>query len=1061
MIQSNEVIMLSNNNKIFIITNEASLQDALEEYPVLKMQFNDILKCLENFTELFQSGSCSLDWKTEQDKRSKDLAAFLVIKGKLKKLLEDKVKTGNIENQSTSHIAVGADEIKSETIDTQSMQSLLEDLIKLEDLTQMEQEARDNEYIKLSTTTSWYSNAQPSVTLTIKADFITILQNLESLPKFCETIAKAKEEINKKKKEINLALTKNKEKIEKYRTQLDTDKVRLLQLNTPFGTQEKLANQIAFLANAIEIKCQAADDKLNECGDSAKSTNYANEEQLRALETKLGFLTIYLDTQQFSLEESMINQFIEKAKQDWEELETVLLNVIAESKTINELNSKFLTIENKMNNLKSTYGDCPKAVELVQQLENEKAKHLKPITEKIEQLKADIASLKELEEQSFQSNIAHERTDVIDSINFTTYIGEIQSKILKLIEQKTQSLKDLEKLSPDEVKTTESAELQSSIATITWEDLQNKIKNYVNEAEAEQTKVFKDFIELANSIKILVASFSTAISGGEQEIKKAVENMKEIWKEIYSAFEKDIVRLQIKYGTALEAFMANQEIPKLKGDVELTFQHALTSAEGLKKEEVKQEEVKEELKEENLDSKIIVHSFDVDGCLFSHLYYQHLGKLAVAKNLPETPLISLNEDGELSADQLESIKEFVEQNYTNETIIKLRLNAFKEAHSELLKDLVSKMAKEKNVTLMIGSNRQSHGLDVINVRQRMIDGFALPSSCFPMFSILQQLLQAELSFCNVTIDGFLLADLNDELSNPGDHYKAALQKEKDDPGEYYNLDPKYAWDQCIYDSSKFILLYAQIHYLASKAENRNKKIVYQFWDDMEDIRENLQGFFSANPDLLPDNVTLWVKPYYNDKEEKNGATIYTPKWSKLDETIPIIGTGKVDFNYRANVKALADHPKFITVKDGQTLKNSLGVFEDQKELALFKKRQNAEVEQPQNISEIERQEVKIKESAGSQMSTCFKMANATKNGALGLAIVLAGVGAALGGGLGSMVPIIGTTIGAIIGAILFGIIGFGIGYSIANSIFKEKNKANNSSENNNNEAPTTTPCLTM
>lgn len=65
------------------------------------------------------------------------------------------------------------------------------------------------------------------------------------------------------------------------------------------------------------------------------------------------------------------------------------------------------------------------------------------------------------------------------------------------------------------------------------------------------------------------------------------------------------------------------------------------------------------------------------------------------------------------------------------------------------------------------------------------------------------------------------------------------------------------------DESKVSLLFAQMQ-LASM-QNPNDDIVFNFYDDRQDIVEGLQKFYTEHPELIPKNVTLNLVGYTGPK----------------------------------------------------------------------------------------------------------------------------------------------------------------------------------------------------
>lgn len=194
---------------------------------------------------------------------------------------------------------------------------------------------------------------------------------------------------------------------------------------------------------------------------------------------------------------------------------------------------------------------------------------------------------------------------------------------------------------------------------------------------------------------------------------------------------------------------------------------------------------------------------------------------------------------------------------------------------------------DHNKVVFVGSNRQSIPDDYTN------SGADERGSCFPAIQTISQELKAAL-------DDFLLSDIYHDLPD-GTSFKQALkyltQNNKDyTAGKTLELKSCPNW---IHDESKLTLLYAQIHKIAS--EHPNDEIRFNFFDDREDLLNNLHACFSKYPDLIPRNVTLNLKKYRGpiDRSDK-------PIEPQIVDYPSIQGTrSQYDANYRQTVKLIA------------------------------------------------------------------------------------------------------------------------------------------------------------
>lgn len=71
---------------------------------------------------------------------------------------------------------------------------------------------------------------------------------------------------------------------------------------------------------------------------------------------------------------------------------------------------------------------------------------------------------------------------------------------------------------------------------------------------------------------------------------------------------------------------------------------------------------------------------------------------------------------------------------------------------------------------------------------------------------------------------------------------------------------------------KFTLLYQQVHYIASRFLD-HVNIEFHFYDDSMDILSTLVAIFRAHPDLLPNNMTLYLHHYVNGVHQKKPPVV--------------------------------------------------------------------------------------------------------------------------------------------------------------------------------------------
>lgn len=161
-------------------------------------------------------------------------------------------------------------------------------------------------------------------------------------------------------------------------------------------------------------------------------------------------------------------------------------------------------------------------------------------------------------------------------------------------------------------------------------------------------------------------------------------------------------------------------------------------------------------------------------------------------------------------------------------------------HNRALNEGLEKHAASfSRTTFIIGSNRQSKRADDAGQLMNERDD-ASTGSCFGTIKTLSE-------HHHATFDPFLMADIYGNLPD-GESFRRATDSEYH--GDHAN---------CIIDTSKLTLLYAQIHKLAN--ENPDKHISFEFYDDKLDIIQGLYIYFSLYPKLIPANVDLCMKQY--------------------------------------------------------------------------------------------------------------------------------------------------------------------------------------------------------
>lgn len=217
-----------------------------------------------------------------------------------------------------------------------------------------------------------------------------------------------------------------------------------------------------------------------------------------------------------------------------------------------------------------------------------------------------------------------------------------------------------------------------------------------------------------------------------------------------------------------------------------------------------------------------------------------------------------------------------------------------------------KTGEFKEVVLMSGSSRQSLYNDYDN-SQRYLNLPSTESSFTALDNIrnhLKKCVKEDLTVKDVTVkrDPILLADLYGDRPS-GDTFEKATN----DIEAAYKLAPAlskphestkikgYDYPGYLYDVSKITLLYMQMHKAAS--DNPNEEIIFNFYDDRQDILVGLSDFFSIHNYLMPPNLTLNLYSY-------KGDWISPVKPQKRPLKGPLSRERLIDYDYKESVRVM-------------------------------------------------------------------------------------------------------------------------------------------------------------
>lgn len=168
---------------------------------------------------------------------------------------------------------------------------------------------------------------------------------------------------------------------------------------------------------------------------------------------------------------------------------------------------------------------------------------------------------------------------------------------------------------------------------------------------------------------------------------------------------------------------------------------------------------------------------------------------------------------------------------------------FIRGNKRLLDFIIARKAWEAAslTVVMNGSNRQSVGIDLWN------------GSKEPVTSVFDLLPPIANAIDGASLDAALLSDVFCGLE-PGESWAF-----------YKNEQSKGASPGCPLDDSKILLLFSQIQHAASRyLKGTGQKLAFHFVDDRPGLLDGLNAYCKANPQMLPEGVTLFLHHYDGD-----------------------------------------------------------------------------------------------------------------------------------------------------------------------------------------------------
>lgn len=195
---------------------------------------------------------------------------------------------------------------------------------------------------------------------------------------------------------------------------------------------------------------------------------------------------------------------------------------------------------------------------------------------------------------------------------------------------------------------------------------------------------------------------------------------------------------------------------------------------------------------------------------------------------------------------------------------------------------------------MVGSNRQCNRLDKKNSKSNVTHSFY-----YELSKLASRLSESRQLNATVEVDTYLLSDTYGR-EKPGVNFQKSLD---DVVKGLFNEGSKGYSEFDIFDESKITIVYAQAHRIASL--NPTSKIVYDFYDDKDSILKDIKEFYTANTDLIPENVVVRLHKYVGEE---------------IGDPVVIQGTGFIDYGYQASIlelkKTFEERKILLTQEDG-------------------------------------------------------------------------------------------------------------------------------------------------
>lgn len=272
----------------------------------------------------------------------------------------------------------------------------------------------------------------------------------------------------------------------------------------------------------------------------------------------------------------------------------------------------------------------------------------------------------------------------------------------------------------------------------------------------------------------------------------------------------------------------------------------------------------------NQPKKVVIHALDMDGCVMSTGFI----RLAKAKARQR---LGLDAFAPIAAEQV-----------TDEEI----REALREAHKVLIEHILATAVDGAKVYLISGSNRQARGWEHINATDTR-DGRETNWASVRTLQQLHLILQE--TNPSIELDKLLLEDIN-----RGNEAGTLFEWQLTHP-VVGMTDPEVheTTFNTRFDEKKVLIAYVQQHHIVNR--HPGAETDYHFYDDREDILNEIEGFYASNPHTSPQGTSIHLYQYLGIFSEDQQPT-QPKKRIVLNDA-----QGQVDSSYRETFAKAGEH----------------------------------------------------------------------------------------------------------------------------------------------------------